>query len=98
SGLVAGAPLVPVSGKLFFQAADASGNVELWVYDPATGIARMLAPTMTGINPSGSSSPTSITDVNGVAYFAATDGASGIELWKSDGTDTGTVRVADINP
>lgn len=30
-------------------------------------------------------------------YFRATDVASGAELWKSDGTEAGTVRVADLN-
>jgi ELWxxDGT repeat protein len=29
-------------------------------------------------------------------YFRASDGVSGDELWKSDGTDAGTVRVKDI--
>jgi ELWxxDGT repeat protein len=34
--------------------------------------------------------------VGGKLYFCANDGASGIELWKSDGTEAGTVRVKDI--
>lgn len=29
-------------------------------------------------------------------FFQANDGASGVELWKSDGTESGTVRVQDI--
>src|SRR5260221_11752175 len=29
--------------------------------------------------------------------FAANDGATGIELWRTDGTRTGTGRVKDIN-
>lgn len=33
-----------------------------------------------------------------VAYFAASDGVDGVELWKSDGTQAGTMQVADINP
>ena len=36
--------------------------------------------------------------VGDVAVFAADDGASGLELWKSDGTVAGTVQVADANP
>jgi ELWxxDGT repeat protein len=36
--------------------------------------------------------------VNQTAYFYATDGVHGMELWKSDGTNEGTVMVKDINP
>ena len=32
-------------------------------------------------------------NANGVLLFAASDGATGIELWKSDGTTAGTVVV-----
>lgn len=37
-------------------------------------------------------------DLNGSVVFAADDGASGVELWKSDGTLSGTVLIRDINP
>jgi ELWxxDGT repeat protein len=32
----------------------------------------------------------------GVAYFRANDGSNGVELWKTDGTGTGTVIVRNI--
>ena len=35
---------------------------------------------------------------NGALYFAGSDGTNGVELWKSDGTNAGTVLVKDINP
>jgi ELWxxDGT repeat protein len=31
-------------------------------------------------------------------YFSADDGSSGYELWVSDGTAAGTVRLSDLNP
>ncbi len=36
--------------------------------------------------------------IGGLLYFAATDGVNGVELWRSDGTQAGTVMVKDIRP
>ncbi len=35
--------------------------------------------------------------VGNISYFTATDGTTGYELWKTDGTTAGTVLVKDIN-
>jgi ELWxxDGT repeat protein len=50
------------------------------------------------INPAGDSSPFGFFSANGLIFFRATDGTSGVELWRSDGTEAGTIRVRDINP
>jgi len=42
--------------------------------------------------------PSYLTDVNGTLYFSADDGAHGSELWRSDGTEAGTVMVRDLVP
>ncbi len=39
-----------------------------------------------------------LTDLNGTLFFAADDGIHGWGLWKSDGTEAGTVMVKDIEP
>ena len=42
-------------------------------------------------------SPHHLTAVGNTLYFSAYDGTNGSELWKSDGTASGTVMVKDIN-
>jgi len=40
--------------------------------------------------------PSNLTAVGGTLFFSANDGINGIELWKSNGTEAGTVMVRDI--
>ena len=42
--------------------------------------------------------PRNLTCAEGTLYFAATDGTTGTELWKTDGTAEGTTLVRDIRP
>lgn len=67
---------------------------ELWKTDGTVAGTVMVK----DINPSGSSNPSGLTNINGVLYFSANDGTNGIELWKSDGTAAGTVLVKAIYP
>jgi len=50
------------------------------------------------INLSGSSDTDEIVAIGNVIYFDTNDDTHGYELWKSDGTEEGTVMVKDINP
>src|SRR5262249_7811855 len=47
----------------------------------------------------GSSEPTGFCALSsGISLFAASDGLSGNELWRTDGTADGTSMVMDLNP
>ncbi|MBV8386489.1 MAG: hyalin, partial [Acidimicrobiia bacterium] len=94
--------LTNVNGTLFFQADDGIHGGELWKSDgtsAGTVMVKDINPTMRTTNTTHAGSwPGRITDVNGIAMFVADDGVHGEELWKSDGTEAGTVMVKDINP
>jgi trimeric autotransporter adhesin len=47
---------------------------------------------------SAGSSPSNLTNVNGVLFFSGNDGINGQELWKTNGTAAGTIMIKDINP
>ena len=87
-----------VNGTLYFSANDGSRGVELWKSDgtsAGTTLVKDIFPSSPSIQ---SSNPASLVNLNGTLYFSAEDPSNGIELWKSDGTDAGTVMVKDIRP
>jgi ELWxxDGT repeat protein len=86
---------VAMGDTLFFLCRDNNG-VELWRVDQ--GVAARVKGIYSGSSTGISSLDVKLTNVNGTLYFKANDGATGIELWKSDGTAAGTVLVKDILP
>lgn len=88
-----------VGSTLYFSADDGIHGSELWKSDgtvAGTVLVQDLNSGSTYGSPA-SANPSELTNVNGTLYFAADDGAQGQELWKSDGTQAGTVLVKDID-
>ena len=92
--------LTAVGDTLFFSADDGFSGEELWKTDGTSAGTLLVADVFTGIDTGGypkDSEPRYLTAVGDTLFFAANSG-SGHELWKSDGTEAGTVRVADADP
>jgi ELWxxDGT repeat protein len=92
--------LMNVNGTLFFTARGVDGR-ELWTSDGTEGGTVQVMDIWPGATESYISG---MTVVGSTLYFTANDGPDpitgnhGNELWKSDGTEAGTVMVKDIAP
>ncbi|MGE6758298.1 hypothetical protein ACQKGO_09825 [Corallococcus interemptor] len=90
--------LVAVGSRVFFQLNTVATGTELWVSDgtsAGTHLVRDLTPGPAG------SALSQLTEVDGrLVFFRQTQPTatepSRTELWRSDGTPTGTVRVRDF--
>ena len=89
--------LAAVGDTLFFSADLEPYSRELWKSDGTAGGTVMVKDINPGpFAPVDRSIPAYLTDLNGTLLFAANDGERGYELWRSDGTEAGTVIVKDI--
>jgi ELWxxDGT repeat protein len=89
--------LTNFNGRLAFTATEGTNGIELWRSDGTAGGTVLVKNISLG---SSYSNPSGLTNVNGILFFAATTGSTistrQTELWKSDGTADGTVKVKDI--
>lgn len=90
---------ISMNNEVYFMANDGTNGLELWKTDGTSGGTNMIK----NINPIGDgmaipSNPyiSSIATMSNNVYFIANNGTSGLELWKTDGTNAGTVLVKDI--
>lgn len=66
--------------------------------DADTQVVRVFQTSTSLVSSGLPSSEFRLENVNGTLLFKANDGVGGVELWKSDGTEGGTVLVKDIRP
>ena len=89
--------LINVNGILFFVATDGGHGYEVWRSDGTEQGTYMVKDIRTGTN---SSYPISMSNIDNSLYFNANtypyNLGSKYELWKSDGTEAGTVRLTDF--
>ncbi len=87
--------LVPMGGKLYFSASDATHGRELWVTDGTTGGTAMVVDARPGpydhvIGP--------LVEMGGKLYYPGQLDTTGVELCTADGTAAGTKTVIDLLP
>ncbi|HEX8531580.1 MAG TPA: ELWxxDGT repeat protein, partial [Cytophagales bacterium] len=78
-------PAVALNGKLYFAAFTAGTGMELYRSDLSGLNVQLVKDLTAGANPTG---PVGLVNANGTLYFSAGNG-----LYKSDGTDAGTVLL-----
>jgi ELWxxDGT repeat protein len=87
-----------INRTLFFVADDGLRGAEIWRTD-GTSAGTVLVKDIGSLDSFLCPCPDFLTNVNGTLFFTPGGHApGGVELWKSDGTEAGTVRVKDILP
>ncbi len=98
-GLPISTSFIPINGEMYFVARDSQGE-EVWKSDgtaSGTTIIKDVYPP-TGQYISSNPEPFGLIAGTNELFFFQDDRNHGRELWKTDGTETGTVMVKDIFP
>jgi ELWxxDGT repeat protein len=90
--------LITIGGNIYFLGAAPESGWELWKSDGTANGTHIVKDIIPGPESGMVRGIANLTNVNGVLFFTTNDGKNGMELWKTDGTDAGTVMVKDINP
>ncbi|MEJ1237355.1 ELWxxDGT repeat protein [Chryseolinea sp. T2] len=99
-GIVSSMPtnMVNAGGTVYFSAVTPETGRELWKSDGTATGTSMIKDVRSGSGSSMTFATSTLIGVGNIVFFLADDGMHGQELWKSDGTDEGTVLVRDLAP
>jgi ELWxxDGT repeat protein len=89
--------IVDVGGTAFFVADTLTDGKELWKSDGTASGTTMVKNIFPGVKNGAAVGDGYAANVNGTLFFVGDDGTTGYELWKTDGTEAGTVLVKDID-
>lgn len=90
--------IVVIGNTLYFAAQTFSAGRELWKSDGTADGTQLVKDIWPGTNEFGSgqdANPVELTAVGTQLFFVATD-ATGISLWKSTGTEAGTLKLISL--
>jgi ELWxxDGT repeat protein len=95
--------LAAAGDYMFFAASDPDHGYEPWVSDGTPGGTHLLKDINSGTVGGMFFGNTYAQEhchivFNGEYYFIADDGLHGMEVWKTDGTEEGTIMLKDIHP
>ena len=93
--------LIQMGDLIFYQGTDSTHGKELWAFNHTLPVSvnnpYMVKDVYSGANDGISGDCEDMLVVNNTLFFRGNDGSNGVELWKSDGTSSGTVMVKDLN-
>ena len=89
--------MIVFGSKLYFSANNLTNGKELFVLNETGTTIELVKDINTTPNISEWSQPDNFIEFNNNLYFRANDGVNGYELWKTNGTESGTLLVKDIN-
>ena len=93
--------MIQMGDLIFYQGTDPTHGKELWAFNHTLPVSvsnpHMIKDIYSGANNGISGDCEDMLVVNNTLFFRGNDGSNGVELWKSDGTSSGTVMVKDLN-
>ncbi len=99
-GLVPGSSFpiefISVGETMYFRAFESSTGNELWKSDGSESTTSIVKDISPGAESSGASLGTIVAVGDNLLFAAVSEGNADSQLWRSDGTETGTVLVKDI--